>query len=102
MNSEPDVVLKVEGMMCQNNCGTTVQKALSNVPKVTKVVVSFAKKEAQIWGSVSSSVLINAVASVGFDATVVMQQQPTANASPNMFIEEEILFLARLLKAVFK
>ena len=81
MNSEPDVVLKVEGMMCQNNCGTTVQKALSNVPKVTKVVVSFAKKEAQIWGSVSSSVLINAVASVGFDATVVMQQQPTANGS---------------------
>ena len=69
-SSEPDVVLSIEGMMCQKNCGSTVQTALSNVPHVTKAEVSFAKKEAQIWGNVSSSILISAVESVGFDAAV--------------------------------
>ena len=70
LNSEPNVVLSIEGMMCQKNCGSTVQAALSNVPNVTKAVVSFAKKEAQIWGNVTSSILVSAVESVGFDAAV--------------------------------
>ena len=45
---EQHYVLQVEGMMCQKNCGTTVERALQAVPNVTKVIVSFPKKEAQI------------------------------------------------------
>lgn len=66
----PDYFLAIDGMMCQKNCGSTVEKALLSVPGVTKVIVSFPRKEASIWGAVTSSLLIDAVECVGFDATV--------------------------------
>ena len=78
---EPNVVLSIEGMMCQKNCGSTVQIALSNVPNVTKAVVSYPKKEAQIWGNVTSSILIGAVESVGFDAAVSTGSAASSSSS---------------------
>jgi P-type Cu+ transporter len=68
----PTVVLDVEGMMCQKNCGSTVQQALSAVPGVTRAVVSFAHKSARVWGSASltAEALIKAVDAVGFDAAL--------------------------------
>ena len=40
----PDHCLVIDGMMCQKNCGSTVEKALLSVPGVTKVIVSFQNK----------------------------------------------------------
>ena len=67
----PDHCLVIDGMMCQKNCGSTVEKALLSVPGVTKVIVSFQNKEARIWGTTSLSLLIDAVECVGFDAAAV-------------------------------
>jgi len=55
------IVLKVSGMMCQKNCGTTVQRALEAVRGVQQVEVSFLKQRAIISGSASVSGLIAAV-----------------------------------------
>ena len=70
----PTAVLAVEGMMCQRNCGTTVTRALESIPGVSRAQVSFADKSAKVWatppGGVSLNEILDAVTSVGFDATV--------------------------------
>ncbi|CAM9677983.1 unnamed protein product [Chrysoparadoxa australica] len=60
----PSFVLAIEGMMCQKNCGTTVEG-------VSKAEVSFEHKEAKVWCSddVPEPVLIDAVETIGFEAT---------------------------------
>lgn len=72
------IVLEVGGMMCQKNCGTTVQKALERVDGVTRAVVSFADKRATVWGrqDVAESALVDAVEAVGFDARVAGASSP--------------------------
>ena len=62
--------LRVEGMMCQQSCGTTVAAALRRVPGVVSAEVSYPKKEARIAGTPNVQALIDAVEAVGFDATV--------------------------------
>ena len=72
----PAAVLTVEGMMCQNSCGTTVKEALEAVPGVARAEVSFAEKRAWVWGGgdggggvpVSIGALVDAVLTVGFEA----------------------------------
>lgn len=73
----PSVVLDVEGMMCQKNCGTTVRKALEGVPGVTRAEASFAQKRARVWvdastrlGVTNTQDLVNALEDVGFEAGV--------------------------------
>merc|ERR1719197_173357 len=73
------VILTVEGMMCQNNCGSTVQRALSNVEGVDKAEVSFVQKKATVWGSASVADLIDAVEMVGFDA---VEATSTSSCAP--------------------
>ena len=46
----PVVVLEVEGMMDQKNCGSTVRNALEAVPGVTREEMSFALKRVRVWG----------------------------------------------------
>ena len=46
--SVPNVVLAIEGMMCQNSCGTTVQNALSKVAE-SMAEASYANAEAKVW-----------------------------------------------------
>ncbi|CAN0546384.1 unnamed protein product, partial [Ectocarpus sp. 12 AP-2014] len=74
------VVLAVEGMMCQNNCGSTVRQALTSVPGVLRAEVSFAESRARVWTGDGSSAggdpalldsIVGAVESVGFGATVL-------------------------------
>jgi len=65
----PDAELKVEGMMCQKNCGTTVTNALSNVKGVSKVLTSFALERALVWGDFKTADLISALMVVGFGAS---------------------------------
>eukprot|EP01040_Poterioochromonas_malhamensis_P018349 gene18349-21399_t len=41
-----DLVFNIEGMMCQKNCGTTVQSAIAGLPFVKEAVASFEKASA--------------------------------------------------------
>jgi P-type Cu+ transporter len=77
----PDVVLAVEGMMCQKNCGTTAQNALSAVAGVTRAEVSHPNKQAKVWGSAASSALIAALDAVGFDAAAATAETTAAAAA---------------------
>ena len=66
----PDHVVLIEGMMCMKNCGATVEKAIRAVSGVQNVVVSLKDAKADVWGPTSSGVaIIDALESVGFDAT---------------------------------
>ena len=66
------IVLRVEGMMCQENCGTTVQNALSAVDGVELASVSFAQGLARVvlheGSSTSAADLADTVDCIGFDA----------------------------------
>lgn len=71
------IILRVEGMMCQKNCGSTVQSALSNVPGVKSAKASFATRSATVEGtSLSREALIRAIDDVGFAAEVLEQTPP--------------------------
>ena len=71
------VVLLVEGMMCQKNCGATVAGALRGVPGVMEVDVSFPKSAAYVLVDVDKvsslghfvSLCVGAVEAVGLIAT---------------------------------
>eukprot|EP00903_Cladosiphon_okamuranus_P012938 g12081.t1 len=82
------IVLAIEGMTCQKNCGTTVRKALEAVAGVSQAEVSFAQRRATVaWNgatttggdgeaatqlfSVLLDALVGAVEAVGFGAAVV-------------------------------
>jgi Cu+-exporting ATPase len=71
-SEEELVVLNVTGMMCQNNCGATVQRALQALSNVRKCEVSFELGEAKVWGTpkLATDDLITAVECVGFGCTV--------------------------------
>ena len=66
------IVIRVGGMMCQENCGTTVQNALVALGGVARADVSFAQGLARVvleHGSATSvSDLVDAVDCIGFDA----------------------------------
>ena len=67
----PCVVLRVEGMMCQQSCGTTVQNALRSVGRVRRAEVSYPEAKAWVWGEgVDEAACVDAVECVGFDAAV--------------------------------
>lgn len=66
------VHLAVEGMMCQRNCGTTVENCLRAVPGVIDAKASFATSSAWASFDANSSTqpadLVEAIEDVGFDA----------------------------------
>ena len=62
--------MTIEGMMCQQSCGSTVANALRNVPGVSRAEASFADHNASVWGDVDVALLIDAVECVGFGAEV--------------------------------
>ncbi len=69
-STPPTHVLTIEGMMCQQSCGSTVANALRNVPGVSRAEASFADHNASVWGEVDVALLIDAVECVGFGAEV--------------------------------
>ena len=71
-------VLDIEGMMCQNSCGATVEKALKAVSGVTGVIVSFPLHTATVLGGpdLKEADLIDAVEMVGFDAVPLSARPP--------------------------
>ena len=70
----PTYRIAVRGMMCQDSCGTTVKAAIQSVKGVSKVVVCFSDKEARVWGDAAVSLIIDAISSVGFDATPILDE----------------------------
>ncbi|CAM9182597.1 unnamed protein product [Discosporangium mesarthrocarpum] len=78
----PLASLRVEGMMCQKSCGSTVKAALLAVAGVTEAEVSFPEGLAWVWSRVprgaqnyppapGAAFLVDAVETVGFGAEVV-------------------------------
>ena len=63
-----EVILTVEGMMCQKSCGSTVEAALRGVPGVVSAKASFENSNAIIVGTASAEELIDAIECVGFEA----------------------------------
>lgn len=106
----PNIVLRVDGMMCQKNCGNTVQHALEAVAGVSRAEVSFAEKRARIWaagrwGTIPASQLVEAVENVGFDALVVpegdteevkSEMSPAISSSPSGLASKEGASLSKL------
>lgn len=93
----PAAVLAIEGMMCQNSCGTTVRGALEAVPGVARAEVSFAEKRAWVWGGgdggggvpVSVGALVDAVLTVGFEASPAIAEtspppQPASSSTTSV------------------
>lgn len=68
-----EMLLLVEGMMCQKNCGSTVENALRSVDGVLSAVVRFDKRLATVTlvheGSTNLEELIDMVECVGFTAS---------------------------------
>ena len=80
-----EVELRVEGMMCQKNCGTTVANALRNAPGVASAVVSFNRKNAIIKGKeLDVATLVAAIEAVGFDAQPLTTPNPSQVLSPTI------------------
>ena len=63
-----DITLPIEGMHC-GGCVSSVEKALSAVPGVTKVAVSLEKATAEVTAddTVSRAALAEAIEDAGFD-----------------------------------
>ncbi|KAJ0409921.1 hypothetical protein P43SY_005815 [Pythium insidiosum] len=67
--ADPSVVrIRVEGMMCMKNCGTTVENALLRTDGVTNAFVDFDEKCAYVGGGASMPQLLEAIEAVGFTA----------------------------------
>ena len=67
-NKMAEMTLKVEGMMCKH-CQAHVEKALSEVAGVAKVVVDLDKKTATVTGeNLNKDVLVAAVKEAGYEA----------------------------------
>lgn len=68
-----ELLLLVEGMMCQKNCGSTVENALRSVDGVLSATVRFDKRLATVTltreGSTNLEELIDMVECVGFTAS---------------------------------
>ncbi|RLN73601.1 hypothetical protein BBJ28_00026251, partial [Nothophytophthora sp. Chile5] len=67
------IALLVEGMMCQKNCGTTVENALRGVDGVASAAVDFDRRLATVTltsaGSTTLEELVDMVECVGFEAS---------------------------------
>ena len=71
-------VLDIEGMMCQNSCGSTVENALKSIPGVSGAIVSFPLHAATVIcdPDVQESDLCDAVEAVGFGAVPLSTRPP--------------------------
>lgn len=79
-----DVVLSIEGMMCQKNCANTVESCIRKFPLVKDVVVTHATGLAEIWfhGDKDQDMasVVDAIESMGYGATVKEDHRDGADA----------------------
>jgi heavy metal translocating P-type ATPase len=87
------VELAIDGMTCAS-CVGRVERALRAVPGVTESTVNLATERATVRGSVDATILIAAVADVGYEARPV-DRSGAANAEAEAKKEEERRILSR-------
>ena len=81
MNTPATFQIHVEGMMCQKNCATTVQKALESLEVVLHAKVEFQAKLAEVWispqklNNSTEMILLNAIEDVGFEAKCISRPE---------------------------
>lgn len=85
--------LAIDGMTCAS-CVGRVERALRAVPGVTEATVNLATERATVRGSVDATILIAAVADVGYEARPV-DRSGAANAEAEAKKEEERRILSR-------
>lgn len=81
---KPQIELKIEGMMCQNNCATTVQNAILSVNFVLWAEVSYKHGNAKIWANMKSvdvKSLIDIIDMVGYDASLKDASDSSSHSS---------------------
>lgn len=71
--------LSIEGMTCAS-CVGRVERALKDVPGVTKAVVNLATERATVQGSAEAPTLIAAIASAGYEAKLINAASDDDNA----------------------
>ena len=67
---QPDLILEIEGMMCQKNCASTVRDAIQSVKGVENSIVTFATRNAEIWLTnltLDISEIVDMIECVGYD-----------------------------------
>jgi len=72
------VELNIKGMHCAG-CVSTIERAVYKVEGVTKAVVSLSKGTVRVDGGASSSAVINAITSTGYEATPMDPTVPQIN-----------------------
>jgi len=77
------VRLDVQGMMCENNCGAAVKRALESVDEVSEVSVNVPGKCAIVLGSAAldPEELARVVSDAGFEAQVAKVMRPKPGKS---------------------
>ena len=85
------VELNIKGMHCAG-CVSTIERAINKVEGVTKAVVSLSKETVRVDGGVSSSSVINAITSTGYEATLmdpaVKQQKNQQKQEPQSELKQ--------------
>ena len=69
-NTPSQHTFKVLGMMCQKNCGTTVENALKLIPGVIWAKVDFPTQKAEVWDNnniINENIFKEAIEEIGFD-----------------------------------
>ena len=73
-------------------CVSTIERAINKVEGVTKAVVSLSKETVRVEGGVSSSSVINAITSTGYEATLmdpaVKQQKNQQKQEPQSELKQ--------------
>lgn len=69
MNQNQTILLDIDGMSCAG-CVRSVETALAAVDGVVRANVNFAAQSASVVGDISEQVLIEAIQSAGYDASV--------------------------------
>lgn len=92
---QPCLKLEIDGMMCQKNCATTVQKAIKLVENVSDCIVTYSSREALIWGNdVSEDKVRAAIEAVGYDVVDSSEKSHVFNdsSSPDMILSIKGMF----------
>jgi len=71
---KPDLQLTLAGMTCAA-CVSAVDKALHNVPGVTRAQVNFASRQADIYGQAEATTLVKALQQAGYNGELITDPQ---------------------------
>lgn len=98
-SDDADIILKVTGMMCQKNCASTVQKAISATVNVSRCEVSYLEGKASVWGNTSKiNDIITAVEDVGYEAALIYSKHEVMHC--DTYLEKESEQPADLILAI--